>query len=91
MKFGHDVIIPARNEEKYLEKTLHAIRGQNVPPNKTLVVIDGYTDRTSEIAKEYADIVVEFSDRDFNPIANAAISGEVYQGLMRVSPDSEHN
>jgi glycosyltransferase involved in cell wall biosynthesis len=87
---GYEVVIPARNEEKYLEKTLHAIRRQSIAPKKIIVVNDGATDRTSEIAKKYADIVVELSDRGFNAIATAAISGVINQGLTRVSPDSEY-
>lgn len=87
---GYDVVIPARNEERHLEKTLLAIRRQSIPPKKIIVVNDGSTDRTSEIAKEYADIVEELSDRGFNAIATAAISGVINQGLMRVSPDSEY-
>jgi len=87
---GYDVVIPARNEERYLEKTLRAITQQSIPPNKIIVVNDGSTDRTSEIAKEYATIVVELSDRGFNAIATSAVSGVINQGLMKVSPDSEH-
>lgn len=87
---GYDVVIPARNEETHLEKTLNAIRRQSIPPKKIIVVNDGSTDRTSEIAKEYADIVVELPDRGFNAIATAAISGVINQGLTRISPDSEY-
>ena len=87
---GYEVVIPARNEERHLEKTLLAIRRQSIPPDKIIVVNDGSSDRTSEIAKKFADIVVELSDRGFNAIATSAISGVINQGLMRTSPDSEH-
>ena len=87
---GYEVVIPARNEERHLKKTLLAIRQQSIPPKKIIVVNDGSTDRTSEIAKEYTDIVEDLSDRGFNAIATAAISGVINQGLMRVSPDSEY-
>jgi len=87
---GYEAVIPARNEERHLEKTLLAIRRQTIPPNKIIVVNDGSTDRTSEIAEKFADIVVELSDRGYNAIATSAISGVINQGLMRTSPDSEH-
>ena len=87
---GYEAVIPARNEERHLEKPLLAIRRQSIPPNKIIVVNDGSTDRTSEIAEKYADIVVELSDRGYNVIATSAISGVINQGLMRTSPDSEH-
>jgi len=47
------VIIPARNEEKYLEKTLKSLENQSVPPERVIVVDDGSTDNTAQIVENY--------------------------------------
>ena len=47
------VVIPAYNEEKYIEKTLQAVLAQDYPNFEVIVVDNGSTDRTSEIVKKY--------------------------------------
>jgi glycosyltransferase involved in cell wall biosynthesis len=47
------VIIPAHNEEKYLEKTLHGLREQNFLDYETIIVCNGCSDNTEEIAFKY--------------------------------------
>jgi glycosyltransferase involved in cell wall biosynthesis len=47
------VIIPAYNEEKYLERTLLSIREQTIDA-EIIVVANGCTDNTVNIAKRYA-------------------------------------
>ncbi|MBI2666450.1 glycosyltransferase [Candidatus Woesearchaeota archaeon] len=46
------VIIPAHNEEKYIEKTLESISKQTFSEVETIVVANGCTDKTEEIVKE---------------------------------------
>ncbi|MFC1801574.1 glycosyltransferase [Nanoarchaeota archaeon] len=55
MKFS--IIIPARNEEAYLAKTLKSIENQNYPEYETIVVANGCVDNTVAVAKKYADHV----------------------------------
>jgi glycosyltransferase involved in cell wall biosynthesis len=51
------VVVPAYNEERYLEPCLRALREQGV--ELELVVVDNASsDATAEIAREYADLVV---------------------------------
>jgi len=59
------VIVPARNEEKYIERCLRALRSQR-DPLEIIVVDGGSTDRTREIAEEYADVVL-VEDRPRGP------------------------
>ena len=47
------VIIPAYNEEAVLGDTLEALVGQTVPAEEIIVVDDGSSDRTPEIAARY--------------------------------------
>jgi len=48
------LITPARNEEAFIELTIKSVVGQTVRPIKWVIVSDGSTDRTDEIAKKYA-------------------------------------
>ncbi len=48
------LITPARNEEAFIELTIQSMIQQTVRPIKWIIVSDGSTDRTDEIAKRYA-------------------------------------
>lgn len=45
------IIIPARDEERNLPVLLESLNSQNPPPEEIIVVDDGSTDRTAEIAR----------------------------------------
>ena len=47
------VIIPARNEEKYIEETLQSIKNQKIPTLHTLVVNDNSTDNTKKVLENF--------------------------------------
>ncbi len=47
------IIIPAYNEEKYIEKTIQSIKDQTTNSYEIIVVANGCTDRTQEIASKY--------------------------------------
>jgi biofilm PGA synthesis N-glycosyltransferase PgaC len=48
------LITPARNEESYLARTIESVVSQTVRPLRWVIVSDGSTDRTDEIAADYA-------------------------------------
>ena len=48
------LVTPARNEEAYIEQTINAVVSQTILPQKWVIVSDGSTDRTDEIASSYA-------------------------------------
>jgi glycosyltransferase involved in cell wall biosynthesis len=77
------VVITARNEEKYLEKTLSAISKQTVRPSQIIVVDDGSTDRTSEIAEKYANVVIRMADRGYWTLGVERVK-VLNEGLKRV-------
>lgn len=53
------VVIPAYNEEKYIMPCLKSIKKQDFKGNYEIIVVNNAsTDRTGEIAKKYADIVI---------------------------------
>lgn len=48
------LITPARNEEAYIEETIKSVISQTILPKKWVIVSDGSTDRTDDIANKYA-------------------------------------
>ena len=49
------LITPARNEETFIEKTIKSVIAQTVLPIRWVIVSDGSTDATNDIAKKYAN------------------------------------
>ncbi|MFC6748870.1 glycosyltransferase [Deinococcus aquaticus] len=55
---GFTVVIPARNEEVYLPLTLRALAGQRHAPDEVIVVDNGSTDRTVQVARDWGATVL---------------------------------
>lgn len=51
------VIIPARNEEHRIGKLLQCLTAQTLPPREVIVVDDSSSDRTKDVASEYAQVI----------------------------------
>jgi glycosyltransferase involved in cell wall biosynthesis len=64
--------IPTKNRERTIEACLQSIRAQAYPEIEIIIIDNGSTDRTVEIAKRYADIV-ECSDRPLGAVRQRAI------------------
>jgi biofilm PGA synthesis N-glycosyltransferase PgaC len=82
------VVSPARNEEATLERTLASMRAQTRPPDLWVIVDDGSTDRTAEIAARAASEtawirVVPRSDRGFREVGGGVVEA-FYAGLDSV-------
>ena len=50
------VIIPVYNGEKYLAQALDSVKAQDYDPMEVIVVDDGSTDATAQIAQAWADV-----------------------------------
>lgn len=57
------VIVPAHNEEGYLDATLNALNRQGYPNCEIIVVANGCTDRTVEVAREKCHRVVALEEK----------------------------
>lgn len=57
------VIIPAHNEQNYIEKTLKWLKKQSYKNIEIIVVDDGSRDKTAAIAKRHTDIVLMLKKR----------------------------
>ena len=55
------VVVPARNEEKYISKTLESLRAMNYPKNRyeIIVVESGSNDRTYSIALKFRSSLIK--------------------------------
>jgi glycosyltransferase involved in cell wall biosynthesis len=53
------IIIPAHNEEKYINRSLASLRTQSTKAQEIIVVADSCLDRTAEIAREEGCRVIE--------------------------------
>src|ERR1035437_4414559 len=49
------VIVPTFNRSQYLGEAIDSILNQTRPPAEIIVVDDGSTDKTSDVAKSYGD------------------------------------
>ena len=65
------VIIPAHNEEKYIEKTLESLTKQDFADFETIVVANGCTDKTEEKVKKHQNINLRLLSL---PKANASVA-----------------
>jgi glycosyltransferase involved in cell wall biosynthesis len=54
MKSKYVIITPAHNEESFVEKTIESVINQTIKPSKWIIVDDGSTDNTLNIAKSYS-------------------------------------
>src|SRR5438067_1818152 len=55
------VVVPAHNEERYLGRTLAALRRQNYPLFEIIVVANGCTDRTPAVARDQCERLIVLS------------------------------
>jgi glycosyltransferase involved in cell wall biosynthesis len=75
------VVIPAHNAERFVAEAIESVLAQTYAPVETIVVDDGSTDRTAEIAARYDDVRLLRQDNRGAPAArNAGVaisSGEL--------------
>ena len=75
------VCIPARNEEKYLGRTLSRLLVQTRKPDMAVVVDDGSKDATARIAQSFGLHVVRLEDRGFNAVSRPELARVLNSGL----------
>ena len=84
------VIVPAYNEEKYIEATLRSVKNQKTSLKRELIVADcKSTDKTVEIAKRYADKIVVSPKRDVAIARNSGAAVARGRKLVFIDSDTE--
>jgi len=64
------VIIPAHNEERYLQRTLESLQRQNYGWFEVIVVANGCTDRTREVARGRCHRLILLSQKSLGVARN---------------------
>ena len=67
MTSSYSVVIPAFNAERTLAAAIESVLAQTVRPSAIIVVDDGSTDRTAEIARAYGRQVTVVQQANFGP------------------------
>lgn len=79
------IILPARNEEKYIEKCLESLLNQDYPNYEIITVNDGSSDRTGELlhkhSASYSKII--YFDASSKPIGWTGKNWACYQGYLK--------
>jgi glycosyltransferase involved in cell wall biosynthesis len=83
------VVIPAFNEEKYIQKTLEHLQNQKLKPNKIILVNDGSTDNTVKIAASF-DIEILNKLNSKTTIAKKQLAETYNEGLKHLE-NYEHD
>ncbi|MCS7240704.1 MAG: glycosyltransferase family 2 protein [Candidatus Bipolaricaulota bacterium] len=81
------VVMPVLNEEEFLEQTLKTIRAQTFKDYELIVVDNGSTDRSREIAARFADRVLVEPQRGYDLALHRGISEA--QGELIVQADAD--
>ena len=78
------MIIPARNESKFLGTTLDALKNQTLVPHRIIVINDGSTDDTYDVAKKFDVEVVDLKDRGFRATGKPVLAKVINKGLEKI-------
>lgn len=88
------VIIPARNEENYIQRTLDSLLKQTRKPDEIVAVLDRCTDKTPVIVKEYASkhTIIKVVDKNYSKYGSTFLKGFVVaetinEGIKHLSSD----
>lgn len=81
------VIIPAYNEEKYIEATLRSVKSQNIS-HEIIVVCNGCTDNTAKVSKPFADRVIVLKERGVSHARNVGASVASFDTLVFLDADT---
>ena len=84
------VVLNARNEEKVLSKTISAILSQELLPYRIIIINDGSTDRTGEIASSFSQVeVINKEKRKENYLARKELVRTINDGLNELHSDKD--
>jgi glycosyltransferase involved in cell wall biosynthesis len=67
------VVIPAHNEESFIEEAIRSVHNQTLKVSEILVVADDCTDRTADIAQKLGATVLDHSNRNMAIGLNMAV------------------
>lgn len=81
------IIIPAHNEEHYLGQTLETLRGQTCRSFEVIVIANGCSDRTAEVARGRCDQLIVLSQKSLGVARN--LGARIAKGRLLVFLDAD--
>lgn len=81
------IIIPVYNEERDLAKVLERIKNQKFTDYELIVVCNGCTDKSFNIAKKYADKIFNLKERNVSKAKNFGADNARYGRLIFLDAD----
>lgn len=82
------VVIPAYNEEKYIEGCLKSVLAQSVKPDEIIVVDNNSTDNTAEIVRKYPVRLLKEINKGITPARNRGFNAAKYPIIIRTDADT---
>ncbi len=82
------VVIPARNEATYLPQTLRALEKQTYGPAEVIVVDNGSTDTTADIARAWGATVMDCPERGVAKARQAGLEAAKSPWIASTDADS---
>ena len=82
------VIIPAYNEEKYIERTLKSLKIQTHPNIEIIVVCNGCTDKTKEISSNYTIKIISLKEKNVSKSRNSGADSATGEFLVFLDADT---
>jgi glycosyltransferase involved in cell wall biosynthesis len=83
------VVIPARNEARYLDNTLRTLFAQTWKPSQVILIDDASNDQTGDIAKKFGCDVVRFPYNHTNWIATPKLARVKNLGFAQVNKNTD--
>jgi len=84
------VIVPARNEHDTLYKTLNGLKKQSIPATEIIVINDGSTDDTREIAESFDVKIVNFPYSHESWVGKPQLAKVFNLGFAQLSKDLDY-
>jgi glycosyltransferase involved in cell wall biosynthesis len=81
------VVIPALNAERFLAEAIRSVQAQTMSVSEIIVVDNGSTDRTAQIASELGAVVVAEGKRGLSRARNAGIRASSQEWIALLDSD----
>jgi len=81
------VVIPALNAERFIGEAIESVHAQTLNVSEIIVVDNGCTDRTAQIASELGAVVVEEKQRGLSRSRNAGLRRATEQWIALLDSD----
>jgi glycosyltransferase involved in cell wall biosynthesis len=81
------IVIPAHNEQAYIQQTLEAANRQTFRDLEIVVVTNGCTDRTADVAREFCDQLIVMPERGLSRARN--LGAQAARGRILIFLDAD--